>query len=91
MPAGRIVHRRVDRSVGCRGHRGIARRLREIANDRVGAAQLHLGGLLPVAHEGVDVMPGAQQGVEYCRTDVPGSAGQKNSHMYCRPLQERNW
>ena len=42
----------------------------------MGAAQLDLGGLLPVAHEGVDMMPGAQQRVEYRRTDVPGTAGQ---------------
>ena len=52
----------------------------------MGAPQLHLSGLFPIAHEGVDVMPGAQQRVEYRRTDVPGTAGEKNSHRYCRPL-----
>src|SRR3990170_7765715 len=52
----------------------------EIADDRVRAARGDMGGLLVVAHERRDVVPGADERVENGRADVAGGTGQEEPH-----------
>jgi hypothetical protein len=76
----------VDYGISVVDRRNVRRRGPQLADNGFDPARPKAFGLLEIAHDRRDLMIPTQQRIENGGTDVPGCAGQKNSHrlLSCR-------